>query len=164
MLGTATKLQTARKINGTNFDGSGDITTTKWGTSRAISLSGAVSGSANVDGSGNVTISTTQANIAVISTNITTPAASSSSLEGNVNVNYPSGYNKGNCVVLSIMSGGTSNSSWNTPGATGRSNEIGSYGLKVSLTDSNISIKLVKTNDAEASRTVNIKLVLMKVS
>ena len=33
---TATKLQTARQINGTNFDGSANITTAKWGTARTI--------------------------------------------------------------------------------------------------------------------------------
>lgn len=35
---TATKLQTARSINGTNFDGTGNITTTSWGTSRSITI------------------------------------------------------------------------------------------------------------------------------
>ena len=29
--GSATKLQTARKINGTDFDGTGNITTANWG-------------------------------------------------------------------------------------------------------------------------------------
>lgn len=56
--GTATKLATARQINGTNFDGSANITTSKWGTTRNIALSGVVTGNANVDGSGNVTIAT----------------------------------------------------------------------------------------------------------
>ena len=46
--GTATKLQTARAINGTNFDGSSAITTDTWGTSRNITIGGtarAVNGS-----------------------------------------------------------------------------------------------------------------------
>lgn len=49
--GTATKLQTARSINGTNFDGSGNITTANWGTARNIQIgntSKSVNGSANV--------------------------------------------------------------------------------------------------------------------
>jgi len=76
---SATKLQTARTINGTNFNGTGNITTAKWGTARTLSLSGAVSGSANVDGSGNVTIST----------NITSgTAAPSSSTAGTVYIQY----------------------------------------------------------------------------
>ena len=36
---TATTLQTARTINGTSFDGSANITTDSWGTSRTISIS-----------------------------------------------------------------------------------------------------------------------------
>lgn len=56
---TATKLQTARTINGTSFDGTANITTIKWGVARTITLSGAVTGSASVDGSQNVTIATT---------------------------------------------------------------------------------------------------------
>lgn len=48
---TATKLQTARTINGTNFDGSGNITTANWGTGRTITIGNTgktVNGSANV--------------------------------------------------------------------------------------------------------------------
>lgn len=36
--GTATKLQTPRSINGTSFDGSGDITTLRWGNSRTFTI------------------------------------------------------------------------------------------------------------------------------
>lgn len=35
---TATTLQTARTINGTSFDGSGNITTANWGTARNVSI------------------------------------------------------------------------------------------------------------------------------
>lgn len=35
---TATKLATARSINGTNFDGSGNITTATWGTARNVTI------------------------------------------------------------------------------------------------------------------------------
>lgn len=48
---TATKLATARNINGTSFDGSGNITTTNWGTARNLTIgktSKSVNGSANV--------------------------------------------------------------------------------------------------------------------
>lgn len=55
---TATKLQTARTINGTSFNGTTNIVTAYWGTARTISLSGAVTGSASVNGSQNVTITT----------------------------------------------------------------------------------------------------------
>ena len=48
---TATTLQTARTINGTSFNGSGNITTANWGTSRNIVIGNttkAVNGSSNV--------------------------------------------------------------------------------------------------------------------
>ena len=57
---TASKLATARKINGTSFDGSSDITTTKWGTSRSIVVwdgPGEYHGTATaVDGSSDITL------------------------------------------------------------------------------------------------------------
>ena len=56
---TATKLQTSRKINGTSFDGTSDITTAYWGTTRTISLTGAITGSVSTNGGGNITINTT---------------------------------------------------------------------------------------------------------
>ena len=48
---TATKLQTARTINGTSFNGSANITTASWGTARTITIGKtgkSVNGSANV--------------------------------------------------------------------------------------------------------------------
>lgn len=54
---SATKLQTARTINGTSFNGTANITTSKWGTARSIYIrdaSQAHTGSAvSVDGSAN---------------------------------------------------------------------------------------------------------------
>ena len=48
---TATKLATARQINGTNFDGSGNITTANWGTARTLTIGNAAK---SVNGAGNV--------------------------------------------------------------------------------------------------------------
>jgi hypothetical protein len=48
---TATTLETTRQINGTNFNGSADITTATWGTSRTLTIGSAgkaVNGSENV--------------------------------------------------------------------------------------------------------------------
>lgn len=50
-VGSATKLQTARQINGTNFDGTANITTSYWGTARNFTIGNttkSVNGSANV--------------------------------------------------------------------------------------------------------------------
>lgn len=55
----ADRLLTARKINGTSFDGTSDITTAYWGTTRTISLTGAITGSVSTNGGGNITINTT---------------------------------------------------------------------------------------------------------
>lgn len=49
---TATRLATPRKINGTNFDGTSDITTANWGTGRTITIG---STGKTVDGSANIT-------------------------------------------------------------------------------------------------------------
>ena len=46
---TATKLKTARNINGTSFDGTSAITTAKWGTARSLN-------GVSVDGSANATL------------------------------------------------------------------------------------------------------------
>ena len=57
--GTATKLQTARTINGTSFDGTGNITTSYWGTTRALKLAQDSSGSVNVNGGSDITLNVT---------------------------------------------------------------------------------------------------------
>lgn len=49
---TATTLQTSRTINGTSFNGSGNITTANWGTSRTLTIGNT---GKSVNGSGNVT-------------------------------------------------------------------------------------------------------------
>lgn len=48
---SASKLQTARTINGTSFDGTGNITTANWGTARTITIGNT---SRSVNGGGNV--------------------------------------------------------------------------------------------------------------
>lgn len=57
---TATKLAATKNINGTAFDGSSDITTTKWGTARNVSISDSdgtnTSSAVSVDGSANATL------------------------------------------------------------------------------------------------------------
>lgn len=51
-VGSATKLQTARRINGTNFDGTANIVTSYWGTARNFTIGNTTR---SVNGSGNVT-------------------------------------------------------------------------------------------------------------
>lgn len=161
--GTATKLATERKINGTNFDGTENITTSKWGTARTISLSGAVSGSASVDGSENVTITTTQANIAVLT----------GTIKEDITINYPSGYNKNNCIVISAMMKMTNTDARYGYGSVFNSSIYASGGvpIRVSLGDSNIQLsakKILLSSEnveyASLEAEMNYKIVLMKVS
>ncbi len=166
MLGSATKLQTARTINGTSFNGTGNITTSKWGTSRKITISGAVSGNVNVDGSGDVTITTTQANIAVLTANVKTPEAGSSIINALAQINYPQGYNQDNCVIVSLMSWNKTFTTkfWSSLGATQSAAEMGCYGLRGTLRPDNIEVQVHKIDPAESAKNVTIKIVLMKVS
>ena len=55
---TATKLQTARTINGTSFNGSANITTANWGTARNITITDGTNTSTavSVNGSANVAL------------------------------------------------------------------------------------------------------------
>lgn len=73
---TATKLQTARTINGTSFDGTANITTANWGTARTIyiaSSNGSNAGAGvSVNGSGNVTLKLPSTITASLSGNATT--------------------------------------------------------------------------------------------
>lgn len=61
---TATKLATARSINGTNFDGTGNITTANWGTARTITIG---TTGKTVDGSANISWSLTEIGAAAAS-------------------------------------------------------------------------------------------------
>ena len=70
---SATTLQNTRKINGTNFNGSVDITTNNWGTSRNIGI-------VNSDGSGTATpVSINGSN----DINLKLPSTIKANLEGN---------------------------------------------------------------------------------
>lgn len=61
----ALSLNTARTINGTAFNGTGNITTALWGTARTLSFTGDVTGSASVNGGANVSFAMTLANSGV---------------------------------------------------------------------------------------------------
>ena len=71
--GSATKLQTARTINGTSFNGTANITTANWGTARSIGI-------VNSDGTG--TAVTTSVNGSA-NVNLKLPATIKASLTGN---------------------------------------------------------------------------------
>lgn len=78
---TATKLATARSINGTNFDGSGNITTATWGTTRTVTVGNT---SKSVNGSGNVSWSLAEIGIHLS----TTEPAASDGKNGDIWITY----------------------------------------------------------------------------
>lgn len=151
MLGSATKLKTVRKINGTNFDGSQDINTSKWGTSRKITISGAVSGNANVDGSGDVTINVSQSNIAVLTGNV-----SISNGSGYTELNYPNGYTKDNCVAIA--------SGLNMGNYYEFNHVDGLMLVGTRLTATKVIFRVSSVQDISSSGTKGFKIVLMKIS
>lgn len=81
-------------------------TTTKLKTARNIKLQGAVSGNANFDGSANITINTTQTNIAVLDGSISLTANTTDNASNNKmqqtqwSMDYPSGFSKDNSIVI----------------------------------------------------------------
>lgn len=130
MLGTATKLKIARNIK----------------------LQGAVSGNADFDGSANIVINTTQANIAVINGSITL-----SNGQGNSGViQYPEGYNKDNCIIISANldhSGGLHT------GEYGSASVIGTTQNSVGIT-----FRCYSPEQVGSSSTIPFKIILMKIS
>lgn len=133
---TATKLATARNINGVAFDGTTDITitaaanggtsaacsgnaatATKLATARTISLTGSVTGSGTFDGSGNLSIATT--------TNHSHSylPLSGGSLTGPVNNSYATSTylagNQGKTLINSTCSAGTYTMLYKYPSTNG---------------------------------------------
>lgn len=155
---------------GITGDLTGDVTgnsatATKLQTSRNISLSGDVTGSASFDGSKNVSISAKLTNVAVLTGSITTPAANSGDLTVQKDINYPTGYNANNCIPISYLAKKNDTFGWATytpKDAMGYT--IGSSGLRVLLKSSTITIAKDKSDDLEPASTVNYKIVLMKIS
>lgn len=82
--GSATKLQTARTINGTGFDGTGNITTSYWGTTRTLTIGNK---GQSVNGSGNVSWSLND--IGASDRNLLKNNYKSITVAGNADTYYP---------------------------------------------------------------------------
>ena len=137
---TATKLKTARTINGTSFDGSADITTAKWGTARFIRISDVTrtrwGGAATVDGSNDVILEL--------------PATIKATLIGNADT--ATEFQNSKSVTLTGDVTGTASSKGGWSVATTLANSgvtAGSYGPTANVTGSNnttISVPQIKVN------------------
>lgn len=85
---TATKLATARSINGTNFDGSGNIITATWGTARNVTIG---STKKSVNGGADVSWSLSEIGAAAASHSHSYLPLSGGTLTGNLNLKPASG-------------------------------------------------------------------------
>ena len=114
---SATKLATARSINGTNFDGTGNITTANWGTARTLTIGNT---GKSVNGSGNVSWSLSEIGAAPAGYGLGTVCQDKSNQDcnnilttgfyrGSNMTNKPSGCTQG-WIYLLVMS--HDNSSW----------------------------------------------------
>lgn len=92
---SATRLQTARTINGTSFDGTSNIVTSYWGTARTLSLTGNATGSVSMNGSANVSMN--------VNVNYATSAGNADTLDGvhNGNVTAAILASQGNKTAIS---------------------------------------------------------------
>ena len=132
---TATKLATARTINGTSFDGSANITTANWGTARNISISdsdGTNTGTAvSVNGSAAVTLKLPATIKASLTGNASTATKATNDSDGNaINTTYIKksiGTTKGDILYWSAAS---------TPARLG----IGSKGYVLKVSNSSLPI------------------------
>jgi len=129
-------------------------------TPRNIKMQGAISGNANFDGSTNITINTTQSNIAVLTGTGTIGADTTGTL---ATLNYPTGFTKDNCIVISCglkINGGSRGFAFGYD-----SDEV--FGMALCTSDKSIelsdNIRLSYKNKATSSKVIAYKIVLMKV-
>ena len=150
---TATKLATARTINGTSFDGSGAITTANWGTTRTITIGNT---GKSVNGSGNVSWSLSE--IGAAATSHTHNYAGSSSAGGAATSALACTGNSATATKLATArtingtsfdgSGAITTANW----GTARTITIGSTGKSVNGSG-NVSWSLSEIGAAAASHT-----------
>lgn len=84
---SAVKLATSRTINGTSFDGSANITTSKWGTARTITIGNSTK---TIDGSGNITWTLSEIGVNSNTSGNYLPL-SGGTLTGNLNIELSNG-------------------------------------------------------------------------
>lgn len=142
-------------------------TATELQTARNISLTGDVTGSVSFDGSKNVSMTTNLANVTSLSGTITLTASSSSGTsysQTNFTLNYPSGYNKNNTIVLGfkckLQGVGTGNYIFGyTPDKMSTSTVSGAYPRTIRLDDDSLSVSVY---NLATSRKLDYVIYLMK--
>lgn len=135
-------------------------TATKLETARAINLEGAVKGSANFDGSKNITINTTQDNIAILTGNF---IAEGNKGKISAELNYPSGFNKDNCTILSF-GGRTSTTYGYAYGHTSNNSAGLLFGTNDKVVFLEDKIRIWYNNTLTSEQVFYYKIVLMKLT
>lgn len=150
---TATKLKTARSINGTSFDGSGDITTANWGTARNIYIadsSATNTGAAvSVNGGGEATLKLPATIKATLSGNASSASklktartislggilSGSVSFDGSKNVTITASAND----ITTISKTLTPSTNWSDTGIAGTNLSTGSYIVQMLVNDGTVN-------------------------
>lgn len=123
----------------------------------------------NSDKLGNKSASeyTTNDRFAVLEGRITTPQAEESTLNASITFDYPEGFNANNCIVIGLMSRNTASTSLfgSTVGSTKTSAEVvrANYGLQAVFQKNNFYVTVYKVDTSESSKTIAIRVVLMKL-
>lgn len=102
----------------------------------------------------------------ILTGEIVTPVANSGTLTGHTDINYPDGWNRENCLCVSVMGGRTIGGDGKTlttimSGSTS-SVMMGSNNIAVTLESEYIRVRLDKLVDAEQSRTIPFKVLLIR--
>ena len=152
---TATVATTARTCTGNSATSSSctgnAATATRLQSNRTIALSGDVTGSASFNGSSNVTIKTNLANVAVLQGTITGDGTESPSKT----INYPSGFTKSNCVVLTVNFQRTSDNSRSYGTVFDSASYVaGALTARVSLGSNNILVEFRNINLTDGNVTI----------
>lgn len=135
---TATKLATARSINGTNFDGSGNITTATWGTARNVTIG---STKKSVNGGADVSWSLSEIGAAAVSHSHSYLPLSGGTLTGTAMITWPDSGNWSNSnknVTFPVVRGGLS---WN-----GQSDGIQLYAVETGNDNLELYLKFSDDN------------------
>lgn len=103
---------------------------------------------------------------AILTGNLQLPEADSGNLTGSIEIDYPEGFTKDNCCIVSLLShSATKTDYWST-----QTNALDSLTIIlgnaccVTLKPEKIRIAANKVNDSQPTNTITYKLVLMKIS
>lgn len=102
--------------------------------------------------------------IAVVTGQITTPVADSDVLTGDVDIDYPVGFTRDNCVIISLMGQNAAGTQWSTiTKDSSLGYMLGTSFLSATLSEDYIRIRKFKSDTTEPSQTTTVRAVLMKM-